>query len=116
MSGRGQGLTSDSPDGATSERRRTDLEPVASLPRGDASRVNHIDRGARVFAERSASSRGNVRLCADSGMPRQCEGIALPEQATIEATHVNTPSGTCKADLRPLATCMAGTGRWRSGS
>ena len=50
MSARGQGLTSDSPDAATSERRRTDVEPVASLARGNESRVNHIDRGAGVLA------------------------------------------------------------------
>ena len=87
------------PSGPRARTTNSERTPLLSL---NAVRC-HLERLGGPDAERPGYV---LRL----GVLVSARGLLYQSKPSIEATHVNTPSGTCKADLRPLAKCVAGPG------
>ena len=75
-----------------------------------------LDAVLRRLKRRGGSQRKRPGYVLRLGGLVSARRLLYQSKPSIEATRINTPSGTCKADLRPLAKCVAGPGgRRRSG-
>jgi hypothetical protein len=117
MSARGQGLASDSPDGATSERpfQLTDrrVEPAASLARADESVVDHTDATLVSSPSARRAHTGTSGSVSYGGPSTNLTSAGCSVNSTTRRQlKLRVPVGVLEATLRQILDRLTPSSAW----